>query len=85
VAEKDITLAGDLVAGDHAQRRRLAAARGSEQTAIRPRGDLQVDRIDGENVTVSFGDVQELNARLAGNLRLFVGGCFGLLQELANP
>ena len=46
--EDDVALGRVLVAADHPQRRRLAAARRAEQDDVLPVVDVQVDVVDGE-------------------------------------
>ena len=46
--EHDVTLGGELVAADHPQRRRLAAARRSQQDDVLAVVDVQVDVVDGD-------------------------------------
>ena len=60
-----IALAGDddvargraLEAGDHAQRRRLAAARRAEQADDLARRDRQIDVVDGDEGAELLGDL----------------------------
>jgi len=46
--ESDVALGRELVAADHPQGRRLAAARGAEQDHVLPVVDVQVDVVDGD-------------------------------------
>ena len=46
--EHDVALGRELVAADHAQRRRLAAAGRPEQDDVLPVVDVQVDVVDGD-------------------------------------
>ncbi len=46
--EDDLSLGGVLVAPDHPQRRRLAAARRAEQDDVLAVVDVQVDVVDGD-------------------------------------
>jgi hypothetical protein len=51
-----------LEPGDHAQQRRLAAARGSDQHQELTVGDAEVDVIDREvSTAVDLGDLRELD------------------------
>jgi len=45
-ADRDLATGRRLMSGDHAQNRRLAAARRTEQTAIGSTWDFGVDRVD---------------------------------------
>ena len=65
----------DLVAGDHAQRRGLAAARGPEQAAVAAGGDRQVDAVDGGGLAVALGDVDELELRIGGHAASVCKAC----------
>jgi hypothetical protein len=49
------------VTRDHAQRRRLAAARRAKQAAVSAAGNAQVDRIDGERIGITLRNVHELD------------------------
>ena len=46
--EDDVPLRRELVAADHAQGRRLAAAGRAEQNDVFPMLDVQVDVVDGD-------------------------------------
>ena len=54
---------GRLEAGDHAQRRGLAAARGAEQREELARGDREVGVVDRDEVAEALGDVVDLDDR----------------------
>ena len=56
VAEEDVADRHRLVAGDHAQRRGLAAAGWSQQATIGSGGDLERDVVNGEGVAIFLGD-----------------------------
>ena len=56
VADQDIARGGRLVAGDHPQRRRLAATAGTEQTAIAGFGNAQRDAVHGRCALIDLGD-----------------------------
>ncbi len=57
--EQDASLGRDLEAGEHPQRRRLAAARRAEQREELAGGDRQVDRVDGGEVAEALADALE--------------------------
>ena len=65
VAEHDVAARRRLVAGDHAQRRGLAAARGAEQAAIGSRPDLQIDRVHRDSVAIALGEAGEFDVHEA--------------------
>ena len=68
VADEDRAGGGVLEAGHHAQRRRLAAARGAEQGEERARGDGQVERIDRRHGRESLGQADQVQVfDLAGH------------------
>ena len=50
---------GLLEAGDQPQRRRLAAAAGAEQGADRALGDVEVETVDGDDVTEGFAQAAQ--------------------------
>ena len=55
-----------LEAADHAQRGRLAAARGAEEREELPAADLEVDAVDGDDITEALRDVDEPDLDLGG-------------------
>ena len=59
--EQDLALGRLLEAGDHAQGRRLAAARRPEQRVELAARDAQVHVVDGGDVTESLGDAEDLD------------------------
>ena len=69
VAEHDLAFADRLVAGDHAQRRGLAAAGRPEQAAIGAGLDLQRDMIDRDGAAVELADARELKVCRAAHAR----------------
>ena len=63
-AQQNLARTDALVAGDHPQGGRLAAARGPEQAAIAARGNAQVDAVDRRGGTVALGQRGELQRRV---------------------
>jgi hypothetical protein len=59
--EQDLPLARALEAGDHAQTRRLAAARWTEQREELARGHVQIDAGDRREVAEAFDQIDELD------------------------
>ena len=62
-ADQDVAFGRALVAGDHPQRRRLAAARRSEQTAIGAGRNLEIDRIDRGRGAIALGEMNKFEVR----------------------
>ena len=58
-ADQNVAFADPLVAGDHPQRRGLAASRRAEQAAIGVGRHFQIDGLDGERRAVALADVDE--------------------------
>ena len=61
--QQDLALGRLLEAGDHPQRRRLAAARRAEQAGERAVRDPQRHPVDGDDVPEPLRDVEELDVR----------------------
>ncbi len=57
--EEDLTAGRWLEARDHAKRRRLSAARRPEQREELARRHAQADRVDGDRIVVSLGEIDE--------------------------
>src|SRR3546814_6015743 len=62
--QQDGALAGRLEAGQHAQQRGLAAARGAEQREELALEDVEGDVVDGDEVAETLGDADDLHVRL---------------------
>ena len=66
--DEDAAFVGRLEAGDDAQRRRLAAAARTKQREQLPRGDGEVDAVDGaRSAVVALGDSLEPDVRRRGH------------------
>ena len=63
VVDADVAFADALEAGDAAQHRGLAAARRAEQAADRPRGERQVQVVDGGARAIAMADAVERQNR----------------------
>ena len=59
--EQDLPARGEVEARDHAQRRRLSAARGAEEGDELTLVDVKADVVDDEGVVVIFDDVLEFD------------------------
>src|SRR3546814_16235525 len=57
--QQDGALAGRLEAGQHAQQRGLAAARGAEQREELALEDVEGDVVDGDEVAETLGDADD--------------------------
>jgi hypothetical protein len=57
--DQNVALARAFVTGDHAQRRRLAAAGGTEQAAIAAGGDAQIDGVHCNCRAIAFRHAHE--------------------------
>ena len=60
-ADHDLARGRVLVARDHPQDRRLAAAGRSQQRDERPRADGERDAVDGDDVAVALGHLPEFD------------------------
>ena len=67
VADVDRAFGRFIQAGDHAQRRGLAAAGRTEQREEAARGDGQRQVVDGEERAEPFGDVLQAQVSAAGH------------------
>ena len=82
-ADQDLALVGLLEAGDHPQRRRLAAAARPEQREELALVDAQVERVHRDERAEPFRDSTELDIGVAGvrsggaRLRCRRGGAHG--------
>ena len=62
-ADQYLAMGRVLMAGDHAQDRRLAAAGRAEETAIGTVGNLQVDAVnDPGGAVIAFDDARQFDA-----------------------
>src|SRR3546814_695381 len=66
--QQDGALAGRLEAGQHAQQRGLAAARGAEQREELAPEDVEGDVVDGDEVAETLGDADNLHVRLLARI-----------------
>ena len=62
--DQDMALGRQFEAGDHAQQRRLAAARRAEQHEELACHDVEADVIDRGHLAEAFGDILDLDDRL---------------------
>ena len=62
-ADEHVTLRDALMAGNHAQRRRLAAARRTQQTAVSARRHAQVDAVHRGAAAVALHHLHEFESR----------------------
>src|SRR5262249_1188306 len=60
----ELALVGDRLRGEQPHRRRLAGAVGAEQADARPDGNVEVEPVDGDDVSVVLEDAAQANREL---------------------